>query len=58
LKSPELLISKQSEFSKTGGIHASSLIDESGNLIATREDVGRHNALDKLIGHVQKKKIN
>ena len=57
LKSPELLISKQSEFSKTGGIHASSLIDESGNLIATREDVGRHNALDKLIGHVQKKKL-
>jgi len=57
LKSPELLISKQSEFSKTGGIHASSLIDESGNLIATREDVGRHNALDKLIGYVQKKKL-
>jgi len=57
LKSPELLISKQSEFSKTGGIHASSLIDESGNLIATREDVGRHNALDKLIGYVRKKKL-
>jgi len=57
LKSPELLISNQSEFSKTGGIHASALIDKSGNLIATREDVGRHNALDKLIGHVQKKKL-
>ena len=50
LKSPELLINEQSEFSKTGGIHASSLIDENGNVIATREDVGRHNAFDKLIG--------
>jgi len=57
LKSPELLTSEQSEFSKTGGIHASSLIDESGKVIATREDVGRHNALDKLIGHSHKKKI-
>ena len=51
LKSPELLTSEQSEFSKTGGIHASSLIDENGKVIATREDVGRHNALDKLIGY-------
>ena len=57
LKSPELLINEQSEFSKTGGIHASSLIDENGNVIATREDVGRHNALDKLIGCSHKKKI-
>ena len=51
LNSPKLLISKQSEFSKTGGIHASALIDEAGTVIATREDVGRHNALDKLLGH-------
>ena len=50
MKSPELLMSEQSEFSKTGGIHASSLIDDSGKVIITREDVGRHNALDKLIG--------
>ena len=57
LKSPELLTSEQSEFSKTGGIHASSLIDENGKVIATREDVGRHNALDKLIGHTHKKKL-
>ena len=57
MKSPELLISEQSEFSKTGGIHASSLIDDSGKVIVTREDVGRHNALDKLAGYVQKKKI-
>jgi FdhD protein len=57
LMSPELLINEQSEFSKTGGIHASSLIDGSGKIIATREDVGRHNALDKLIGYTQKNNL-
>ena len=57
LKSPELLTNEQSEFSKTGGIHASSLINEKGEVIATKEDVGRHNALDKLIGYVLKKKL-
>ena len=57
LKSPELLMNEQSEFSKTGGIHASSLIDNKGNVIATREDVGRHNALYKLVGYVHKKKL-
>ena len=57
LKSPELLMNEQSEFSKTGGIHASSLINEQGNVVATKEDVGRHNALDKLIGCSHKKKI-
>ena len=57
LKSPELLMSEQSEFSKTGGIHASSLINEHGNVIATKEDVGRHNALDKLIGYSHRKKL-
>ena len=57
MKFPDLLSKEQSEFTKTGGIHASCLIDESGNVIATREDVGRHNALDKLIGFTQKKKL-
>ena len=57
LKSPELLMNEQSEFSKTGGIHASSLIDDTGKVIATREDVGRHNALDKLIGYSQKNNL-
>ena len=57
LKSPELLQSNQSEFSKTGGIHASALIDNNGKVIAVREDVGRHNALDKLIGYSLKNKI-
>ena len=57
LNSPKLLISKQSEFSKTGGIHASSLINDKGEVLAIKEDVGRHNALDKLIGHSHKKKL-
>jgi len=57
LKSPDLLINEQSEFSKTGGIHASSLINEHGNVVATKEDVGRHNALDKLIGCSHRKKL-
>ncbi len=57
LKSPKLLINEQSEFSKTGGIHASSLINDEGMVVATREDVGRHNALDKLIGYTHKEKL-
>ena len=57
MKSPKLLINKQSEFAKTGGIHASALIEENGEVVATREDVGRHNALDKLIGHAFNNKI-
>ena len=57
MKSPDLLMNEQSEFSKTGGIHASSLINDSGKVVATREDVGRHNALDKLIGYTQKNKL-
>ena len=44
LNSPKLLINEQSEFAKTGGIHASALIDQDGSVVATREDVGRHNA--------------
>ena len=56
-KSPELLMDNQSEFSRTGGIHASALIDQSGDVIAIKEDVGRHNALDKLIGYSLKENL-
>jgi FdhD protein len=51
IQSPNILKKNQSEFSKTGGIHASGLFNSAGELISLREDVGRHNALDKLIGN-------
>jgi FdhD protein len=57
LQSPEILKNSQSEFSKTGGIHASGLFASNGKLIAISEDVGRHNALDKLVGNILNNKL-
>lgn len=53
---PDLLNASQSLFTQTGGAHAVALINASGELIHISEDVGRHNAMDKLVGAQLKKK--
>jgi len=47
---PQLLASAQESFQRTGGLHACALFDLTGRLLVVREDVGRHNALDKVVG--------
>jgi len=57
LKLPETLRKHQNIFDSTGGLHASGLFDFNGNFVTLKEDVGRHNALDKLAGYALQNKL-
>jgi FdhD protein len=48
---PDLLRKQQDLFGRTGGLHAAGLVDNDGQAASVREDIGRHNAVDKVIGH-------
>ena len=51
-KMPATLAAAQATFQRTGGLHATGLFTADGRLLVSREDVGRHNAVDKVLGHL------
>jgi FdhD protein len=48
---PQRMRSSQATFERTGGLHAAAVFDQHGEMLVLREDVGRHNAVDKVLGH-------
>lgn len=55
---PDRLLEAQGVFERTGGLHAAGLFSAGGERVVVREDVGRHNALDKVIGHTVLERVD
>ena len=58
LGAPERLRASQSTFDTTGGLHAAGIFSVAGELLVIREDIGRHNAVDKVVGHALRNEID